>query len=357
MKNVALLCLSTTLMLPVFANAQDSEWRNVESPSHLAGYATTQYVDPEGENGAFTASFNPIFHFLFNRVFFEGELEIELEEEGETEVELEYASIDYFVNDYFAVVAGKFLSPLGQFRQNIHPTWMNKLPSAPPGFGHDGAAPLADVGMQLRGGAAIGPSSTVNYAVFVGNGPELEAEDGEVEGILTDGFARDVDGRKVIGGRFGILPVPQLEIGISLATGEVAVTEEEGMEVNGDPARGYDVMGIDLVWHIGKFSVRGEYIQQEVDDDPMSVAPLGGTWEAWYGQGSYRFGGGHWEGVIRYTDFSSPHASQEQEQLALGINYLLAPQAMVKLGYESNDGVEGEPTDQDRWLLQFAYGF
>jgi hypothetical protein len=30
---------------------------------------------------------------------------------------------------------------------------------------------------------------------------------------------------------------------------------------------------------------------------------------------------------------------------------------MIKLGYEINDGLVGETTDDDRWLLQIAYGY
>jgi hypothetical protein len=75
----------------------------------------------------------------------ESELEISIEPDDDTEAELEYLTIDWFANDYAAVLAGKFLSPVGQFRQNLHSSWINKLPTAPPGFGHDGAAPISEM--------------------------------------------------------------------------------------------------------------------------------------------------------------------------------------------------------------------
>ena len=138
----------------------------------------------------------------------ESELEVNVGEDGETEIGLEYLTLDLFLNDYMAVIAGKFLSPIGQFRQNIHPSWINKLPSAPPGFGHDGAAPISDVGIQLRGGLPSLGSVKTNYAVYIANGPELDAMteggDVELEGIMAEGFTRDADGGKVVGGRFGI---------------------------------------------------------------------------------------------------------------------------------------------------------
>ena len=60
---------------------------------------------------------------------------------------------------------------------------------------------------------------------------------------------------------------------------------------------------------------------------------------------------------MRYTDFKSPHGDDSQEQLALGVNYLITPSAMLKFAYESNKGELGEITDADRWIIQIAYGY
>ena len=136
------------------AEKSADEWKNTTSVTHLAGYASADYVSPENGSAAFVANFNPMFHFQYNdRILWEAELEFQVEEDGNTEIGLEYSTIDVFINDNLVFLAGKFLSPIGNFRQNTHPSWINKLPSAPPGFGHDGAAPRAEVGIQLRGGA------------------------------------------------------------------------------------------------------------------------------------------------------------------------------------------------------------
>jgi hypothetical protein len=97
---------------------------------------------------------------------------------------------------------------------------------------------------------------------------------------------------------------------------------------------------------------------QDVADASTSVAPEGGKWESWYVQSAYKIGASaNWEGVLRYTDFNSPHADESQEQWALGVNYLVTPNALIKVGYELNDGLGGEVTDADRWLIQVAYGY
>jgi len=340
------------------AEKNSREWKESAGVTHLAGYASADYVDAEGEPGYFTANFNPMFHYMYRDiVLWESELEVEVDENGETEVGLEYSTIDLFLNDSLTLMAGKFLSPLGQFRQNLHPSWINKLPSAPVGFGHDGAAPEAEIGLQARGGIRIGEASRFGYSLYVGNGPKLEVEDGEIHGIETGGFAGNSDDENVFGGRLSFLPIPRLEFGLSGAIGKVVITEADGEDVEGDPSRDYDVLGADASWQLGSLDLRAEYIQQKIGSDDLSMVPEGGTWETWYAQGAYKFGRGKWEAVARYGDYSSPHPDQDQEQVAIGLNYLIAPHAIVKLGYEFNDGLSGELTDADRLLLQLAYGF
>ena len=339
------------------ATQSATTFTDATSVTHLSGYASADYVSVEDGPSAFVANFNPMFHFLYdNKILWEAELEVEVEENGDTSIGLEYTTVDWFLNDKLTLIAGKFLSPVGNFRQNIHPSWINKLPSAPPGFGHDGAAPISEVGVQLRGVAPMGKSK-LNYAFYLGNGPKVEGEDGEIHAIEAEGFASDPDDQKVFGGRVAFLPIPSLEIGVSGATGDVAVVEDDGMDVEGDPKRGYDVVGLDASYRWKNLDLRGEYVSQEIDENPLSIAPEGGKWETWYAQAAYQFAEGKWEGVVRYTDFKSPHADDTQEQLALGINYLITPSAMLKFGYESNTGEPGEVTDADRWLIQIAYGY
>lgn len=331
-----------------------SEWENANSVVHLAGYGAVGYTDTENGDGTFDlATFNPIFHYQYKDLFLlEAELEIEVSDDGETETALEYGAIDWFLNDYAVLKAGKFLSPIGQFRQNLHPAWINKFASAPPGFGHDGAAPVSDLGVQVRGGVPVGDSMRVNYALYAGNGPTVELDGDEIHGIEAEGSTGNDDGELVFGGRVGFLPMPTVEIGLSAARGDVGPEGEETL------LRDYDVYGADFWWRPARgWDVRGEYVKTEVGANAASAAPDNAEWETWYVQGAYRFLETNWEGVVRYGDFDSPHADDAQEQWGLGVNYWFAPNVVAKLGYEFNDGLSGESADDDRLLVQFAYGF
>lgn len=367
-RSVALLCLTAAAAIPSPGHAQP----DAQSPAyprtagdslmHLAGYAFAGYASSDENESFDTVGFSPIVHFTFqDRLLFEGELEIAAGAEGETEVELEYGAVDWFFSDHAFLVAGKFLSPLGNFFQNLHPAWINKLPTEPLGFGHDGAAPLTDIGLQLRGGFAAGEEARVSYAVYVGNGPELEGEGGdEIEAIGAEGFARDADRRKTFGGRIAWLPWGHGELALSAAKGKASVTTMDGVEVEGDPARDYDVLGADF-WcrPIKSIDLRGEYVAQEIGDAEASVAPEGGKWEAWYLQTAWRVGETPWELALRYGEFTGPHNPDGQRQLMPGVLYYIAPHAQAKLAYERNSGEvpEGMGVLDDRVLVQLAYGF
>jgi len=358
---------------------QAKEWSNPNSLIHMAGYADVGYIsddNPATEDSFSVGTFAPIFHYQYrDLVMLESELEIELAEDGSTEIKLEYLTIDWMINDYAVLVAGQFLSPIGNFRQNLHPSWINKLPSAPPGFGHDGAAPVSDLGVQLRGGFYLGDMKA-NYSLYVGNGPEVKAEiedDGlggideiEFDGVDAEAFGADADGDKVFGGRLGLFPLKSLEVGVSFLSGDATVTEYEG----GDPTGGsapsldgisgsaYDVIGVDISYQRKAVDLRYEYVATE-----MSAITIGGfdlqaaEWTTWYAQGAYRFLPSKYEAVIRVSEFDSPHDSNDQEQLALGINYLFSNNFIGKLGFESNDNPNVGQTAYDRWMLQLAYGF
>lgn len=350
--------------------AEASEWKSPNTLIHMSGYADVGYSDSKDSSGSFNVgSFSPIFHFQYrDLVMLESELEFEVEADGGTNVALEYLTVDLFLNDYMTLVAGKFLSPIGQFRQNLHPSWINKLPSAPPGFGHDGAAPVSDLGIQLRGGFPLGGMRT-NYAFYISNGPELNAStedavDFELEGIAAEGFGRDRDGSKVYGGRFGLLPFAGLEIGLSGATGKAAVTTLENISadtlsaLSGEPTRDYDVYGFDFAWQHRAINLRGEFIESRIGSASGGTAPSSGAnWSTWYAQAAYRFLPTKFEGVLRYTDFDSPHISEDRKQWVVGLNYLFASNVIAKFAYQFNDGADGSPADDDRWLLQLAYGF
>jgi hypothetical protein len=340
------------------------EWDKSTS-FHFGGYAAVGYSSQRTGGRSFDqAVFVPGFHFNYRDIAFaEAKLETAVAPDGETETKVESANLNLFLGDYAVLTAGKFLSPLGQFQQNYHAPWINKMASRPVGFGEEASgAPLASVGAQIRGGFPLGQSLKANYAVFVANAPALRTNGGgdEIELITNEPGTSAPSNKKIWGGRFSIFPLPSLELGLSAAAGKTAL--EGGGAVGA--VRSYRAAGGDFAWQYGKdFDLRGEYLRQRIGDgteDPGGpfalVSSSGATWTARYIQAAYKIMP-KWEGVFRWSRFDAPHGDQWQRQKALGLNYWYASNVVGKITYEFNNGKSGELTDKDRLLLQLTYGF
>ena len=384
------------------ARQADAAVREAKGPDstaakwHLAGYADAGFTvsDGDGHDSFGAGHFNPSLHFQYKDfLFFEGELEFETESDGETALELEYSQIDLILNDYATFVVGKFLSPIGQFQERLHPSWINRLADAPAGFGHGGAQPLSDVGVQLRGGIPVG-NTAVTYAVAVGNGPRLAHHGPELEG-----FGGDDNKNKAVGGRIAFLPFPWLEAGASYLTANITgepeehegEEHEEGEEAEAPPLGKYRLKGLDAAFTKGPWDIRFEYLNSrlaglnsehdedeeegheegEEDHDEGEEGPdpnPDAKWRAWYAQAAFRLSGvtdnqilGKFEPVIRFGEYTIKDGhgviESRERRFNIGLNYWLAPSAVLRTVVELRKF--RDPDIKDETLLQFqaAYGF
>ncbi len=320
----------------------------------LSGYGNVLYGevvddgDLENPPSTFRVQFNPVFHFrLTEQLHFNAELEIELDDGGETELEMEYARIDYLVNDWLALSAGKFFTPFNRFGADLHPPWINKLASRPVIYDKNrGVIPvMTDVGVMASGGFPLwSEESKLNYALYLANGPRAEDED---EPTLEWENTPDENNNKSAGGRIGFLPMPNLELGASWTTGRTK-----------GPGGRFILLGADFgSWKAG-LELRAEYARLSRTSEQRLD-----KW-GYYLQAAYRLAYhiddttgwpgvlGRFEPVIRWGE-TSGFNPDNRDQLALGLNYWLYPSVPLKFTYEFNQG----KVSNDRVFLQIAYGF
>lgn len=322
---------------------------------HLTGYADVTAVATAGEDARLEGTLAPILHVqIGSRLLLETELEATGDSEGAQETAVEYATASWLLGDHAALVVGKFLSPAGYFVQNLHASWINRLPAAPVGFGHGGAAPQSDVGVQLRGGVTLADGHELNYAVYRANGPQLVSEGMEGVDLDLEGATANRDDVRVTGGRVGWLPRPTVEFGVSAIRGGVRLADP--MEIAPEPSRAYRVVGVDAAWRpLPKLDLRAEWLRQSVGSAATSSAPDALRWRAWYAQAGYAVAD-RWQAVLRVGDSRSPHAESTVRQVAVGMNFLIRPHRQLKLAREFNRA-DDPGAGADRWLLQLAYGF
>src|SRR6266545_3180487 len=180
----------------------------------LAGYGTAGFTARSGEDPFFDAAFNALFLFkMTDRLFFEGEMELEFEDE-ETTINLEVAQASYLLNDYMTIGAGRFLNAMNFFVERQHMNWVNKLPDKPLAV-YDGLLPESLMGVQLRGVIPIGMTK-LEYVAFVANASGLITTPDETLGTLDFDNDANIGGHVAVGGHIGFIPIPEVEVGYGI---------------------------------------------------------------------------------------------------------------------------------------------
>ena len=335
----------------------------------LAGYGTAGFTARSGEDPFFDAAFNAIFLWkLTDRLFFEGELELEFEDE-ETTINLEIAQASYLLNDYMTIGVGRFLNPTDYFVERQHMNWVNKLPDKPLAV-YDGLLPESELGAQLRGVIPMGPTK-LEYVAFVANAPGLITSPDDFSELGTLDFDNDanVGGHVAIGGHVGFIPIPQLEIGYGIQRSKVGLRDQAVDAILQSADFNY-VQDSPLLK--GLINFRAQWVWSHVGDfvyDPdgkQGFGPLefNDNRNGGYVQLAYRPTHidndiiKNVEGVFRYDRLNQLHTPVgfDEQRFTLGLNYWVTPSAVVKVAYELDDK-NGGARDQNAFMTQVAVGF
>ena len=156
----------------------------------------------------------------------------------------------------------------------------------------------------------------------------------------------DLEDGVMVGGRIGMLPIRNLEFGVSYATSDP------------DDVR-LHMIGVDAWYNYEGLEFRGEYAYLERDN-----GSLGANVQGYWIQAAYRLNriftereglrgvANRLEPVVRYGQVSK-FSEKNRDQLVIGLDYWLFECAPLKFSYEFNNGA---PAD-NRFLVNFAYGF
>jgi hypothetical protein len=117
---------------------------------------------------------------------------------GYLQKEVDYLQLDYIVNPYVTVTAGRFLTPFGIFNERLYPVWIRNLQSDPLILPIATGPSGAGTGAMARGGFQLTRKVEINYATYFST-------------LSTD---TPLDSERMFGTRAGIfLPGPRLEVG------------------------------------------------------------------------------------------------------------------------------------------------
>ncbi len=366
--------------IELLKNESDT-YRPGKSKFLLRGYAHSGLQITDEEFSFVGGSFNPLFIYKqSDRLLFESEWALE-QSGGEIELEIEYANMSYLLSKNLTFRAGKILVPFGIFVPNLHPAWINKIPTAPLGAGHDGIIPSNDIGLELRGGSYLG-NIKVNYSIYVVNGSQLNdgEEEPEEAGILHHAIFPDNNKGKTFGSRFGFFPFSDssLEFGLSGMYGKVGAKDTDKEDVTA-LHYAFDISYIKTLSSISSvLDIKAQYSAVNVDDanypsheNPEELITFDNNSTTWFAQVSLRpalvensfvrrleFAG-------RYSTLKTPEGAEwetDQSQVDLGINYWIDWRTVFKVSYQiSNSNIEEAGghggAEGNAFLIHWAIGF
>lgn len=339
-------------------------------------------------------SFNPVLLWRQgDRFLFESELEMEFIN-NELDIHLGFANASYVVSKGLIVRVGKFLIPFGTFGEKFHPSWVNKFSTTPLGVGHDGIAPSADIGIEIRGGLQLGKSK-LNYSIYGVNGPGIKdgTDEPEEAGMLSFENSTDNNNNKAVGSRIGFLPFANssLEIG---ASGYYAMPGSEESPFEGDTLNedlnykevsalltAFDLSYVKIISPLKSIiDIKGQYSLSTVSkatyfnpEDTMRYSFTNNS-SAYYAQLAFRPALAdnaflkNIELVGRYSAYTTPEGSlweSKQSQIAVGLNYWFTWRTVLKASYQittiEKEGAPGEHsghggTTGNVFSLYFAVG-
>ncbi|MHA4807875.1 hypothetical protein ACX0G9_07205 [Flavitalea flava] len=339
----------------------------------LTGYMSAGITFVKNGSSYSGVGLSPIFLWKpADRIFFEAEFETGLQG-SQTMINLEYADVSFYLNKYMTIRAGKFLSPFGIYEDRLHPGWINKLPSIPLGLDHDNSpvGPTSEIGVDVGGGIPLG-TATMNYSVYVTNGPTLNTTAGDptLMGQLNYANADDNNKSKSTGGRIGLLPFSNssLEIGASAQFGKVG---DKGTQYENVGTHQYALdlsYGKQLEFIKGYIDFKGQWNWVNVDNavykDPSdstgnSTLSFSNKRNAVFGQVAYRPSMSQnkllkkTELVFRYSGFNPPKAmagTEKQMQYTYGLTYWYTWRTAFKLAWQSQ-------SNNNAFYMQVAVGF
>jgi hypothetical protein len=340
----------------------------------LAGDMSIEFAALKHADSSFAASISPLILWRpVEKLLVEAGFDIGVSTdpatgESSTSFDLTIANVSYELNDYISIGGGLFIVPFGVFHNHFDPPWIDKLPDAPLPFADGGIAPQSEVGLFVRGAVPVG-SMKITYDAYVTNGPQLITKDPGAAGSLNFQDFTDLNGNKAVGGRIGLIPRPDMELGYSIQASEPnphgfkrVHALLQAVDLNFKPQ-------VDALK--GVVDLRTEFVWSDVSDatyDPTGALGFGPARFSNYRQGGYvqlayrptlidnkvlrRF-----ELVGRYdwlnTPLSAPGGDHEH-RYEIGIDYWLAPNAVLKAAYEWDHKRNGD--DNSGFLAQFGIG-
>ena len=360
-------------------------YMDIQYRSHRKGVLETGDYSGINNNQGTTNGFDQqrfvpfIYADITEHVKFASELEIEhgIRAKGESEISLEFAHIDYLVNEPFNIRAGVLLIPIGKFNL-LHDSPLNDLTDRPLVSQFVIPATMSETGAGFYGTFYPGRTSKLDYELYVTTGPCGYKADGTPnvsEGSGTknsrqrkcsqssDGL--DLNNGKAVSGRVAFSPMLGVEVAGSSYYGNQSPTSYNPLSITAldwTLQKGpFEIIG-EAAWAYARGNSRaipgntigftpGGLMMGLNTFNPLAAPPQ--RMQGFYIQGNYhfmpsfltalspkRFGeGSTFTAVVRYDRVNlnmdnRAESEGQMEQISFGLNYRPVEDAVFKMSYQ-----------------------
>ena len=321
---------------------------------YVHGYSDVVYKDYDLNRGRSVDTFDMHYFNIIVGTDINDKIaaEILLEyEHGGDDTGVRYGIIDYKINDSTILRMGKFLVPMGRFNEYLSPEYANKLPDRPKCLWNIVPIVWAETGVQLRGEYEMPCERSFNYALYIVNGLEQEAN---TDGSVADGGDirsmrqnnRDSNNSdKAVGGRIGYKPCEELEIGVSYYTGAYTIDGKQNLSI----------MDVDAEYKKRKLTVRGEFVQawQEASGPNLKK-------DGFYAETAYRVNP-KFEPVVRYDQASLDDGTgHDIKRSTVGFIYYPNPELNPMFNFRISQSFvhdDGTGDSKHEFVAQCVIGF
>jgi hypothetical protein len=283
------------------------------------------------------------------------------------------AQAEYFINDKWTMVAGRFYSPIGFYTERLRLSWVLKTPDNPLLFNQVYPNQLYFDGLQFRGARYLWDTPVkLEYVGFVANGlsvagSKLSPRTYSDLSNFTDSTV-DVNGAKAYGGRLGIsIPRYGFIAGISGLANQAY--DQAGHILN--------LWDIDANYHRGNWDARFELVKMDQSTPSNPIHRFGLYAQVAYRQYDnpnpflqklepvFRFDHVQFNGIniaqtgINFGGFGYPYARMplDRNRYTFGLNYWIYPSLALRFAGEIYDEL-GVPSLRDNgFICQLTWGF
>lgn len=313
-----------------------SRAQKISSGLNVNGFLTTEFKHVKNVPNSFD---NHYFVLFFNKELNSNlsvDAQIEYEHGGEY-LELQFAHVDYKINNLLTFRVGKFIVPSSPFNEYNYPDYLAKTIERDYINREISPTVWGETGIQVRGFWDLKRKFRLYYSVYMVNGLEADSSNVSIRDMRGNNLDQ-LSSNKAIGGRVGAVVNKHTEVGFWSYSGHYDSAKKLNLTL----------MGTDITFRYKSIYLSGDlqFGKKERLSDTQNYSGFSTI-------AAYRIN--KFEPVIRFEQFDNQIESLKN-RFTIGCNYFLSDYTVAKVNYDFISLKDNNSSDS-QISVQLTIGF